>query len=48
LRQFYQDDQGTRLTYKFTVDYAYKSPSVAPAAPPAAQGAPAQARRAGL
>jgi Tfp pilus assembly protein PilN len=47
LRQFYQDDQQNRLTYKFTIDYIYRPPAAAaqPAAPPAAAGG---ARRAGM
>jgi Tfp pilus assembly protein PilN len=47
LRQFYQDDQQSRLTYKFTVDYIYKPPALT--AQPAAPVRPAAGvRRAGM
>jgi Tfp pilus assembly protein PilN len=46
LRRFFQDDQKERLSYKFTVDMVYKSPSAAAAAgqtaTPAAGAAPAR------
>jgi Tfp pilus assembly protein PilN len=50
LRQYYQDDQHNRTTYKFNIDCAY---TVAPAAVPAGAAAapappPAAARRAGM
>jgi len=50
LRQFFQDDQHNRLTYKFTVDCLYKSPTAVPL--PGQQPAPSAttttpARRAG-
>jgi Tfp pilus assembly protein PilN len=49
LRQFYQDDQETRLTYKFALDYIFKSQAVAATAPPGAPaGAATRGRRAGL
>lgn len=51
LRQYYQDDQEKRLSYKFNLDFAVKprpAAAAAPAAQPgAAAGAPA-ARRAGM
>jgi Tfp pilus assembly protein PilN len=50
LRRFYQDNQKERLSYKFTVDMVYESPTVvAPAGQTAGPtGAAAAARRAGL
>lgn len=49
LRQFFQDDQRERLSYKFKLDMLYQSPSAAAAAGQTAAppGAPAPARRAG-
>ena len=48
LRQYYQDDQFNRLSFKFNIDFAYKPPTVAPpagqpqqAAGPGAAGRPA-------
>ncbi len=42
LQRFYEDDQHSRLTYKFDVSCVYKPPSTGtPAAPSAAPGAPA-------
>jgi Tfp pilus assembly protein PilN len=35
LRQYYQDDQFNRLSFKFNLDFVYKPP--APPAPPAGQ-----------
>jgi Tfp pilus assembly protein PilN len=50
LRRFFQDNLRSQLSYKFTLDMIYKSPTAAPAAgqttPPA--GAAAPARRAGM
>jgi Tfp pilus assembly protein PilN len=39
LRQFYQDDVENRVSYKFNVDCAYKSPLAAASATPAGTGA---------
>jgi len=47
LRQFFEDDQVNRLSYKFTLDCVYKSPAAA-AQPAAPAGAAPPARRAGL
>jgi Tfp pilus assembly protein PilN len=47
LRQYYQDDQFNRLSFKFTIDFVYKPPAPAPpagqqqAAGPGAAGRPA-------
>ena len=47
LRQYYQDDQYNRLSFKFTIDFVYKAPAAAPpagqqqAAAPGAAGRPA-------
>ncbi len=49
LRQYYQDDQFDRLSFKFNIDFAYKPPAATPppspgpqqAAGPAAPGRPA-------
>jgi Tfp pilus assembly protein PilN len=50
LRKFFQDNQKERLTYKFTVDMVYKSPTAAGAAGQTAApaGAAVPARQAGL
>ncbi len=51
LRQYYQDDQEKRLSYKFNLDFAVKAPAAATATPAAQPGAPAGGpppRRAGL
>lgn len=49
LQRFYQDNQKGQLSYKFTLDMVYKSPTVAPAAgqTTAPAGAAGPARRAG-
>ncbi len=48
LRQYYQDDQFERLSFKFNIDFAYKPPAATPPSPgpqqaarPAAPGRPA-------
>jgi Tfp pilus assembly protein PilN len=43
LQQFFQDDQHNRLTYKFTVDCAVKSPNATVAGAPQPAGQPAGA-----
>jgi len=51
LRQSYQDNRGTRVSYKFTMDCTYKQGAPESTTPPAgrpAQGAGAGARQAGL
>jgi Tfp pilus assembly protein PilN len=48
LRQYFEDDQYNRLSFKFNIDCVYKLPSATPpAAQPAAAGA-APARQAGM
>lgn len=50
LRQFYEDDQESRLTYKFTLDCLYKPPAPAGATvqPATPVGATPSAQRAGM
>jgi len=50
LRRFFQDNQKDRLSFKFTLDMVYKSPTVGAAAgeKAAPAGAPGPARRAGM
>jgi Tfp pilus assembly protein PilN len=50
LRQYYQDDQHERLSFKFNIDCVYKMPAAAPPAtqPASGAGAAATGRQAGL
>lgn len=45
LRQYYQDDQHSRLSFKFNLDCVYKLPSATPAATPATGAQAGQARK---
>jgi Tfp pilus assembly protein PilN len=48
LRQYFQDDQYNRMTFKFNIDCVYKMPSAAPPAAPPGVAPAAPARQAGM